>query len=83
MTPALLHILRHSIGLDDNGAGREYRNHFATDPTTPDGKMCEELCTLGFMKDYGEQPIWGGMHCYCVTEAGMAVARLKTLDSRP
>jgi hypothetical protein len=81
MTPALLHILRHSIGLDDKGNGREYRNHFATDPDSPDGRLCQELCAAGLMTDYGAPALWGGMHCYKVTDEGMVVARLKTQDS--
>ena len=76
--PELLHILRHSIGLDDHGKGREYRNHFATDLEGPDGQMCQELCAAGWMKDHGAQSMWGGMHCYCVTDEGKAAVRLHT-----
>lgn len=80
--PELLHILRHSIGLDDHGKGRD-RNHFTTDPEGPDGQMCQELCAAGWMKDHGAQSMWGGMHCYCVTEQGKAVVRLhKPLEKR-
>ena len=73
--PELLHILRHSIGLDDNGQGHDYRNHFATDPEGQDGQMCQELCAAGWMKDCGAQSMWGGVHCYCVTDHGRDVVR--------
>lgn len=75
MSTEELHILFHSIGLDDNGHGREYRNHFATSPESQDGILCIHLCAKGLMIDQGEQSMWGGMHCYCVTDKGKAFVR--------
>jgi hypothetical protein len=82
MSTEEIHILFHSLGLDDNGHGREYRNHFATDPKSQDGILCEHLCTKGYMQDHGEQSMWGGMHCYCVTEQGKEFARTKAIHPR-
>lgn len=70
MRPELLHILRHSLGLDDKGRGCAYRNHFATGPDGDDFKLCQELVSLGYMKDRGTQCMWGGMHAFAVTEEG-------------
>lgn len=44
----LLHILQHSLGLDQYGRGRQYRNHFATTPESSDGSRIAELVALGF-----------------------------------
>lgn len=80
MNPTHLHILQHSLGVDQYGrnpAGYRpnsddefgcYRNRFVTDPTSPDGQQCQQLVTLGFMHDHGPQSIAGGMHCSLPTE---------------
>lgn len=83
MNPSHLHILQHSPGCDPHGRptplGRIpnhddefgcYRNRFVTDPTSPDGKHCQELVAQRLMHDHGAQSITGGMHCYSVTQAG-------------
>ena len=70
MNAELLHILQHSLGCDEHGRGRQYRNHFVTDPTSADGKLCLELVGLGLMLDRGPQTLAAGMHCFCVTEQG-------------
>jgi len=71
MSPAQLHILQHSLGLDKHGQGTSYRNRFVTDPTCPDGILCTRLVALGLMRDYGPQSLAGGMHCYAVSPAGI------------
>lgn len=71
ITPIQLHILRHSIGLDDNGNGREYRNHYAADPN-PD---LIALRDAGYMTDRGAVEMWGGLHCFIVTESGKQFVR--------
>lgn len=80
-TPKQIHILRHSLGLDDTGRGREYRNHFATDPGTTDWPDIEALIAAGLMEDRGEVAMWGGLHGIIVTEAGKRIARQQ--DPRP
>ncbi len=77
MTPtkSQLHILRHSLGLDDSGRGTEFRNHFCTGPGTTDWPDIEALIALGLMENKGEVSMWGNNYGIVVTEAGKAVAR--------
>lgn len=77
MTDKQLHILRHSIGLDDSGQGREYRNHFVTGPGTTDFEDCIILVESGMMKDHFMRPdLYGnGNHCFTVTEKGIGFVR--------
>jgi hypothetical protein len=35
LDPAHLHILRHSLGLDDEGRGNQYRNYYCAAVTRP------------------------------------------------
>lgn len=70
MKPDLLHILQHSLGVDQYGCGAQYRNRFVTGPGSDDFEKCRELCEQELMKDYGPQSIADGMHCFCVTDAG-------------
>ena len=83
MHPALLNVLQHSLGCDQYGRptplGRRpnfdddfgcYRNRFVTDSTSPDGRNCSALVSLGYMRDQGTQNFLSGMHCYTVTQAG-------------
>ena len=70
-----LHILQHSLGLDDYGRGTEYRNRFVTGPRTVDFPLCEELVAAGLM-DVGLAPEWvGGDSVYYVTDAGRQFVR--------
>lgn len=71
LTPAQLHILRHSLGLDDNGHGNQYRNHYAIGPECDDFQELIQLCEMGLMHDLGRQSMWGGMHAFCVTPKGI------------
>jgi hypothetical protein len=66
-----LHVLQHSLGVDEYGDGNQYRNRFVTDPGCPDGKLCCELVEMKMMKDHGPQTLAGGMHCYTVTPLGI------------
>jgi len=75
VTPEQLHILRHSLGLNDSGEGREYRNHFATDAETKDGLDCQRLCALGLMRDTGTLAVWSHLRCYTVTGEGVDFVR--------
>lgn len=80
VNPNQLHILQHSLGCDDYGQteyrGREtyYRNRYICDPEP----ALIELCNLGLMEDHGAYEIVGGMHCYCVTPAGIAVMKAES-----
>lgn len=66
-----LGILRHSIGLDDAGRGREYRNYFVAGVV--DEPVCRELVDLGLMR-IGRPPDGCGQ-CFHVTDDGKKVAR--------
>ena len=65
-----LHILQHSLGLDQYGRGSQYRNHFATGPGGDDFVLCVELAEMGLMKDCGTRSFTGDMHCFVVTREG-------------
>ena len=72
----LLHILQHSIGVDQYGQGVQYRNHFATGPDGKDYGKCQTLVEMGFMQDLGTRAIWGEMHCFIVTDRGKEAVAL-------
>ena len=65
-----LQILRHSLGLRDDGKGRAYRNHFVTGPGSTDYDDCEALVGAGLMRKHAGNSMTGGDPCYVVTEAG-------------
>lgn len=67
-----LHILQHSLGLDEYGQGRAYRNHFVTSPGTTDWPDCCALVDAGLMKRHPPSTLTGGGYCFTVTEAGRA-----------
>lgn len=79
-----LNVLRHAIGVDDNGNDRypharsmdERRNRFVTDPAGEDGQNCQRNVEQGWMADHGAQKMMGGMHYYTVTDEGHAIVRL-------
>jgi hypothetical protein len=71
MEKKLLHILQHSLGVDEYGRGEQYRNHFAVDPGSEDFSLCEKLVEMGLMKDMGCREMWGGLHWFIVTEKGI------------
>ncbi len=71
LSPKQLHILQHSLGVDDYGQGRQYRNHFVTGPESDDFADCRALVEMEFMKDHGPQNLTGGMHTFTVTPAGV------------
>lgn len=75
MTPAQLHILQHSLGVDQYGHGNQYRNHYAAEPESDAWPDLIALCRLGLMKQQGPIVAWGGMHSFCVTEAGKDAMR--------
>lgn len=74
ITPNQLHILRHSLGLDDQGRGKEYRNHYCADVGHRGWDDLMILCQLGLMEDHGVVPMWGGSHGLSVTDKGRSEA---------
>jgi len=75
MTSNQLHILQHSLGVDQYGQGDQYRNRYVVGPDCDGFSDLTELVTLGLMTDHGPQTIAGGMHCFTVTEAGKIAMR--------
>lgn len=78
MEAELLHILQHSLGVNQYGQGEQYRNHFSTGPGGKDFDNCKTLVDLGLMKDLGTREIWGDMHCFVVTQKGKAAVAVES-----
>jgi len=74
MSPKLLHILQHSLGLDEYGRGTFYRNRFVTGEGSIDRLLCMELVELGYMKHYPAVEMFGGSDGFVVTEEGKRAA---------
>ena len=79
MTPALLHILQHSLGLDAHGlykGEREgYRNYFATGPNCDHYALCRELADAGLMTEHLPDAAWQQYSTFIVTDAGRDAVR--------
>lgn len=65
-----LHILQHSLGLDEYGRGTFYRNHFVTGEGSSDHADCVALVEAGYMGIRKNHPLAGGDDAFWVTEAG-------------
>jgi len=74
MNEQQLSILRHSLGLDANGRGRPYRNHFVTGYGSDDFSACRALVAEGLMTHRRGNELTGGDDLFIVTEAGRAAA---------
>jgi hypothetical protein len=70
MTKDQLHILQHSLGLDQFGQGVAYRNHYVGDP-----ESCRPLVALGFMTEHPRSELTGGDPWFRVTDAGRGAVR--------
>ena len=57
MTPEQLHILQHSLGLDEYGRGTMYRNHFVTGEGSLDHPHCVALVEAGLMNQRVDHPL--------------------------
>ena len=67
-----LHILQHSLGLDQYGRGTFYRNHFVTGEGSKDHADCMALVASGFMTVRAGNALSGGGDVFRVTDAGKA-----------
>ncbi|ARO22906.1 hypothetical protein TAL182_CH01093 [Rhizobium sp. TAL182] len=65
-----LHILQHSLGLDQYGRGQMHRNHFVTGAGSDDHAACMALVALGYMTRRANVQIYGGDDLFHVTEVG-------------
>ncbi|NSX84422.1 hypothetical protein G6L86_02375 [Agrobacterium tumefaciens] len=70
-----LHILQHSLGLDQYGRGTFYRNHFVTGEGSNDHADCMALVEAGYMGVRKSHPLAGGDDGFWVTEAGKRAVR--------
>ena len=67
-----LHILQHSLGLDQYGRGTFYRNHFVTGEGSNDHADCMALVNAGLMTVTSGNELSGGDDVFRVTDAGKA-----------
>lgn len=68
LTARQLEILQHSLGVDRDGQGRMYRNHFCAG--ADDEATCRELVKMGYMKTF--QRSYLPYYNCVVTDAGKA-----------
>lgn len=66
-----LHILQHSLGLDQFGRGRQYRNYFVTGEGSDDFPVCMALVEQGLMTRRPGTSITGWDDLFTVTSAGI------------
>lgn len=74
IAPEGINILRHSLGLRQNGLGRSHRNHFVTGEESTDWPICMALVDAGLMIRRRGSALSGGDDIFMVTEAGMLAA---------
>lgn len=66
-----LHILQHSLGLDEFGCGEHYRNRFVCGPGHSDFDACRAMVASGLMVERAGSVLTGGDSCFQVTQAGI------------
>lgn len=69
MENELLHILQHSLGLDQFGRGEQYRNHFVAGGK--DVELCRQLVSMGLMVERKDNGLTGGSPWFSVTSQGV------------
>jgi len=67
-----LHILQHSLGVDQYGRGSQYRSHFVTGAESDDHADCMALFEAGLMRRRANVEMYGGMDAFFVTDEGRA-----------
>lgn len=65
-----LHVLQHSLGVDEFGQGMPYRDYFVTSGGSKDHKICESLVAMGLMTNCGTKTFLQG-DVFRVTGEGM------------
>lgn len=70
MIPEQLHILQHSLGLDEYGRGTMFRNHFVTGEGSRDHPHCIALVEAGMMRRHADHPLAGGDDVFTVSDRG-------------
>lgn len=72
MSPELVTILRHSLGLRRDGSGSRYRNHYVAGGK--DLELCRELAGMGLMEERPANALTGWDPVFIVTLDGIAAA---------
>lgn len=72
LSPEELHILQHSLGVDQFGQGEQYRNRFVTGEGSDDHPSCNALVERGLMTVRRNIEAFGGMDIFYVSDAGKA-----------
>jgi hypothetical protein len=70
MTKEQLHILQHSLGVDQYGQGSLYRNHYVGG-----ADECRPLVAMGYMIEMKPRCISGGEVWFMVTNEGKTAMR--------
>lgn len=65
-----LHILQHSLGVDQYGRGDMYRRHYVVGPGCDGYEACKALVDDGLMTERPASALSGGSSVFLVTEAG-------------
>lgn len=65
-----LQILQHSLGVDQYGRGRMYRNHFVTGEGSKDHADCLALVERGDIIRHAKVELYGGDDLFQVTQQG-------------
>lgn len=81
MRQELLHVLQHSLGLDQHGQGSQYRNHFVAGGRDID--LCRELVASGHMTERADNGLTGGMPWFSVTPNGIDAVALESPKAPP
>ena len=72
----LLHILQHSLGVNQYGQGRQYRNHYVAG--FDDQDKCRELVALGYMTERTGSELTGGDPIFLVSAQGRDAVALES-----
>lgn len=73
MTASQLQILQHSLGVDEYGRGRHYRDHFAAGGD--DVAICKDLIALGYMRQVATTQVFQDFNCRVTDEGKVAMLR--------
>jgi len=69
-----VHILRHALGINDDGHGNEYRNYFTSGPDCDNFAMLREMVAAGLMVERSSDML-GSLSVFHCTENGKELAR--------
>lgn len=78
-----LHILQHSLGLDQYGNGNQYRNRFVTGEGSKDFADCRALVADGLMTEMAGNALSGGDSVFRVTPKGIDFVALNSPKRPP